>query len=89
MSLEKYLLPWKFVISGEEHQYRRELLIRSGSFYCVWLNQKNKWVWSIVDKEGQRYETAENAMRDLDKYLIKEGWILIPEGKEDIYMVLI
>ena len=38
---------------------------------------------------SQKFMSLEAAMKHLDEFLIKNGWVLVPEGKEDIYKVLI
>ena len=83
--MKGYLLPWEKIEYG---RYQRSRINKEHNVLgrpTIIQISDNKWQSGY----SEIFETLKDAMIETDKYLINNGWILIPEGKEDVYKCLI
>jgi hypothetical protein len=89
IDIERLLLPWKYEENKNTHTYRiayrRRFLCNNENWYIIYFDQiMNCW---------KNYHTTATDLEDnkkkLDEVLISRGYILIPEGKEDYYRLLV
>lgn len=85
----KYLLQWEkdkiYFDDHYEEMFKRFNLTGGVNFYIY--KYEGSW-WSCLQRLP-KYNSFKDAMDGTDKVLIEEGWVLVPEGKEDAYKVLV
>jgi hypothetical protein len=83
MNIEKYLLPWEY--REKYNCHTRKFLINNNGFSLFYDKIYNCWkntdvIW---------HSTIEEAKNIMDKALIEDNYILIPEDKVDTYKLLL
>ena len=81
----KLLLPWKEIRTANDSLKFVRFSLDGRWMYYIFQNINGEWCGFT----NERHYSAENAMITMDNFLIKKGWKLIAEGKEDVYKCLI
>jgi hypothetical protein len=85
---DKILLPWKLGINETSVSYRRYFMFCEMYIYIVKSSYVEEYYTNICMDLVNWGKSIEEAKDNVDKWLIKDGYILVPENKIDQYRLL-
>jgi hypothetical protein len=86
MNKNKHLSPWMTSPHINDEERMRHFIYNRANFFGVFLDsRKIKWFHFV---RNEKFNTREEAMSDLDTFLIEKGYILLTQEQYDKLAIL-